>query len=137
MKKQKKASESSRTIEKKRGSTEKKTKTKDSSEKSQKKSKKSTTQEQDVCDEEQHKPEELPVPESNTSPKSNAAATATTTPAEEGYNSKTKMLENQLTKWFIDRKIENWQGFVDNLTEQEKKNITNLLKMSAEKQLKS
>ena len=37
----------------------------------------------------------------------------------------------------LDRKIENWQGFVDNLTEQEKKNISNLLKMSAEKQLKS
>ena len=118
----------------KRNSTEKKTKTKDSSEKLQKKSKKSTTQEQEVSDEEQHEPEELhkedkPVPESNAHPESNTTAT----PAKKGHKSKSEKLGNQLTKWFIDRKIQDWKGFVENLTDQEKKNISNLLKMSEEK----
>ena len=42
----------------------------------------------------------------------------------------------QLTQWFIDKKFQNWQGFVDNLTDQEKTNISNLLRASQEKQVK-
>ena len=58
-------------------------------------------------------PESDAHPESNGSPESNATATATTNLAKKGHKSKSEF------------------------TEQEKKNISNLPKMSAEKQLKS
>ena len=76
------------------------------------------------------------MPESNARPESNAPPESTTTAAKRPKKSKSEKLGNQLTQWFIDKKMQNWQGFVDNLTDQEKMNISNLLRASQEKQVK-
>ena len=41
---------------------------------------------------------------------------------------KSATLGHQLSQWFQDKGIEDWKGFILNLSEQEKTNVYNLLK---------
>ena len=138
LEKSKKRSKKSATQEQEVSDEEKQT----PGEKSKKRSKTSATQEQEVSDEKQtpgelhKKVQDQPMPESNASPESNAPPESTATAAKKPKKSKSEKLGNQLTQWFIDKKIQNWQGLVDNLTDQEKMNISNLLRVSQEKQVK-